>query len=167
MILLSRPEQLRHLAQIHVEEAGRSGRWLALGQGIGVLRQVYFADTVRAAERLAERGLVGVGYKRFWGHFGFWEAFRFPEDDWTYPATPLPAEEWTVERMTRARYLHAGSVNTVVEGMDELVETANPEWFAWLFDQGLLPRAELKKQLETFGTQVLPRYRRGGYIDKS
>jgi hypothetical protein len=46
----------------------------------------------------------------------------------------------------------------VVQRMDELVETANPEWFAWLFDQGLLPRAELKKQLELFGTQVLPRY---------
>jgi hypothetical protein len=46
-----------------------------------------------------------------------------------------------------------------VQRMDELVETANPEWFAWLLDQGLLPRAELKKQLELFGTQVLPRYR--------
>ena len=38
MILLSRPEQLRHLARVHVEEAGRAGRWLALGEGIGVLR---------------------------------------------------------------------------------------------------------------------------------
>jgi hypothetical protein len=61
--------------------------------------------------------------------------------------------------MVRARYLYAGTVSEVVQRMDELVETANPEWFAWLFDQGLLPRAELKKQLELFGTQVLPRYR--------
>ncbi|MEW6299497.1 MAG: LLM class flavin-dependent oxidoreductase [Thermodesulfobacteriota bacterium] len=162
MILLSRPEQVRHLARVHVEEAGRSGRWLALGEGIGVLRQVYFADNPRAAERLAEHGLVGVGYRRFWGHFGFWEAFRFPEDDVEYPGTPLPMREWTVERMIRARYLYAGSVEAVRERVDELVETVNPEWFAWLFDQGLLPRAELKKQLELFGSQVLPRYRRGG-----
>jgi len=28
-----------------------------------------------------------------------------------------------------------------------------------LFDQGLLPRRELRKQLETFGAQVLPRYK--------
>lgn len=158
MILLSRPEQLRHLARIYMEEAGRSGRWLALGDGIGVLRQMYFADTPRAAERLAEQGLVGVGYKRFWGHFGFWEAFRFPEDDMEYPQTPLPAREWTVERMRRARYLFAGTVETITAGMDELVETANPEWFAWLFDQGLLPRTELRKQLERFGAHILPRY---------
>jgi alkanesulfonate monooxygenase SsuD/methylene tetrahydromethanopterin reductase-like flavin-dependent oxidoreductase (luciferase family) len=160
MILLSRPEQLRHLARIYMEEAGRAGRWLTLGEGVGVLRQVYFADSRRAAERLAEQGLVGVGYKRFWGHFGFWESFRFPEDEWEYPQEPLPAREWTSERMRRARYLFAGPVDDVVQGMDELVETANPEWFAWLFDQGLLPRAELRRQLELFGAHILPRYRR-------
>jgi hypothetical protein len=44
--------------------------------------------------------------------------------------------------------------------MDELVESANPEWFAWLLDQGLLPREELRKQLELFGTHILPRYRK-------
>jgi alkanesulfonate monooxygenase SsuD/methylene tetrahydromethanopterin reductase-like flavin-dependent oxidoreductase (luciferase family) len=161
MILLSRPEQLRHLAQIYAEEAGRTGRWRALGENVGVLRQIYLADNVRAAERLAEQGLVGVGYKRFWGYFGFWDAFRFPEDEFGYPAQSmrLPPSEWTVERMRRARYVYAGPVSTVVERMDELVETANPEWFAWLLDQGLLPQAELKKQLETFGAQVLPRYR--------
>ena len=162
MILLSRPEQLRHLARIYAEEAGRAGRWLAVGENIGVLRQVYFADSLRAAERLAEQGLVGVGYKRFWGHFGFWEAFRFPEDEIEYPAgaVRLPPEEWTVERLRRARYVYSGSVDAVREGMDELVESANPEWFAWLFDQGLLPREELRRQLEIFSTHILPRYRR-------
>ncbi|MSQ47173.1 MAG: LLM class flavin-dependent oxidoreductase [Deltaproteobacteria bacterium] len=161
MILLSRPEQLRQMAQIYAEEAGRAGRWLAVGQNIGVLRQIYFADSVRAADRLAEQGLVGVGYKRFWGHFGFWEAFRFPEDEVEYPAgtTRLLPEEWTTDRMQRARYIYAGSVDAVREGMDELVESANPEWFAWLLDQGLLPRQELRKQLEIFGTHILPRYR--------
>lgn len=126
-----------------------------------MLRQIYFADSVRAADRLAEQGIVGVGYKRFWGHFGFWDAFRFPEDEIEYPAstTRLPSEEWTTERMRRARYIYAGSVDAVREGMDELVESANPEWFAWLFDQGLLPRQELRKQLEIFGTHILPRYR--------
>lgn len=158
MILLSRPEQVRHLARVHVEEAGRSGRWLAVGDGIGVLRQIYFADNIRTATRLAEHGLVGVGYKRFWGHFGFWDAFRFPEDERAYPAMSLPMQEWTTERMIRARYLYAGPADAVIEGIDELIETVNPEWFAWLFDQGLLPRAELRKQLEIFGSRVLPRY---------
>jgi alkanesulfonate monooxygenase SsuD/methylene tetrahydromethanopterin reductase-like flavin-dependent oxidoreductase (luciferase family) len=161
MILLSQPKQVRQIAQIYAEEAGRAGRWLAVGERIGVLRQVYFADSIRAADRLADQGLVGVGYKRFWGHFGFWEAFRFPEDELDYPANTvrLPSQEWTVERMRQAQYLYAGSVNAVIDGIDELVEAANPEWFAWLFDQGLLPRTELRKQLETFGAQVLPRYK--------
>jgi hypothetical protein len=60
--------------------------------------------------------------------------------------------------MRRARYLFAGTVETIIAGLDELVETANPEWFAWLFDQGLLPRTELRKQLELFGAHILPRY---------
>jgi alkanesulfonate monooxygenase SsuD/methylene tetrahydromethanopterin reductase-like flavin-dependent oxidoreductase (luciferase family) len=161
MIIKSRHEQLRHLAQIYAEEAGRSGRWLPLGSNIGVLRQIYFADNVRAAVRLAETGIVDVGYKKFWGHFGFWEAFRFPEDEFEYPSGEkrLPPDEWTVERMMRANYLYAGSVDDVVRRIDALVDAANPEWFAWLFDQGLLPQAELRKQLEIFGKHVLPRYR--------
>jgi alkanesulfonate monooxygenase SsuD/methylene tetrahydromethanopterin reductase-like flavin-dependent oxidoreductase (luciferase family) len=168
MILLSRPEQLRHLARIYMEEAGRAGRWLALGDGIGVLRQIYFAESRREVERLAEKGLVGVGYKRFWGNFGFWESFRASTDELDYPQKSLPPREWTLERMLQARYLFAGTVADVKAGMDELVMTANPEWFAWLFDQGLLPRAELKKQLELFGAHVLPRYRRGsGTIRRS
>jgi alkanesulfonate monooxygenase SsuD/methylene tetrahydromethanopterin reductase-like flavin-dependent oxidoreductase (luciferase family) len=161
MILLSRPQQVRQIAQIYAEEAGRAGRWLAVGERIGVLRQIYFADSVRATERLADQGLVGVGYKRFWGHFGFWETFRFPEDELEYPAVTerLPSQEWTVERMKQSQYLYTGPVSAVTEGIDALVEAANPEWFAWLFDQGLLPRAELRKQLEIFGAQVLPRYK--------
>ena len=161
MILLSRHEQVRHLAQIYAEEAGRSGRWLPVGSNIGVLRQIYFADTVPQAVRLAEEGMVGVGYKRFWGYFGFWEAFRFPEDELEYPSGKqrLPLHEWTVERMIRANYLYAGPVDEVVQGMDALADAANPEWFAWLFDQGLLPRTELRKQLELFGKHILPRYR--------
>jgi alkanesulfonate monooxygenase SsuD/methylene tetrahydromethanopterin reductase-like flavin-dependent oxidoreductase (luciferase family) len=161
MILLSRPHQVRHIAQIYAEEAGRAGRWLAVGENIGVLRQIYFAENRRAAERLAEHGLVGVGYKRFWGYFGFWETFRFPEDDVDYPSstTRLPVREWTVERMRKARYLYSGSINEVRERIEELRDTANPEWFAWLLDQGLLSQTELRKQLEIFGSQILPHCR--------
>ncbi len=170
MILLSQPKQVRHIAQIYAEEAGRAGRWLAVGERIGVLRQIYFADSIRAADRLAERGVVGVGYKRFWGHFGFWEAFRLPEDELEYPTSVrrLPSQEWTVERMRQSQYVYAGSVDAVTAGIDALVEAANPEWFAWLFDQGLLPRAELRKQLETFGAHVLPRYKdRHGKVSRT
>jgi hypothetical protein len=44
-------------------------------------------------------------------------------------------------------------------GMDTLVEAGNPEYFAWLSDQGMLPLEEVKRQLRIFGEQILPHYR--------
>jgi hypothetical protein len=43
--------------------------------------------------------------------------------------------------------------------MDALVENVHPEWFVWQGDQGLLPVDEIKRQLEIFGSELLPRYR--------
>ena len=34
----------------------------------------------------------------------------------------------------------------------------HPEWFVWQGDQGLLPKDDVKRQLELFGNKVLPRY---------
>jgi len=59
----------------------------------------------------------------------------------------------------RANYLYAGSVDDVMRGIGALVDPANPEWFAWLFDQGLLPQAELREQHEILGIYALPCYR--------
>ncbi len=61
--------------------------------------------------------------------------------------------------MMRANYLYAGSVDDVMRGIGALVDAANPEWFAWLFDQGLLRQAELREQHEIFGIYALPCYR--------
>jgi len=54
---------------------------------------------------------------------------------------------------------NAGSVSDVRKGMDRLVEAGNPEYFAWLSDQGMLPIDVVKQQLRIFGEQVLPHYR--------
>jgi len=66
------------------------------GSNIGVLRQLYFADNARAGVRLAENGIVAVGYKNLWGHFGFWEALRFPEGEFEYPSRGkrLPPDDY-------------------------------------------------------------------------
>jgi hypothetical protein len=42
--------------------------------------------------------------------------------------------------------------------MDRLVDAANPEWFIWQSDQGLLSFDDNRRQLELFGTKVLPHY---------
>jgi hypothetical protein len=62
-------------------------------------------------------------------------------------------------RARRRRNVYAGSVKDMRKGIDTLVEAGNPEYLAWLSDQGMLPRAEMKRQLCMFGEQVLPHYR--------
>jgi hypothetical protein len=42
--------------------------------------------------------------------------------------------------------------------MDILVETANPEWFIWQSDQGYLPLAEVKNQMQRFAREIMPHY---------
>ena len=39
-----------------------------------------------------------------------------------------------------------------------LVEAANPEYFCWNFDQGMIPMDVMKDQLRTFGEKIMPHY---------
>ncbi len=160
-ILISDLQQVRKLAEVYQEESEKAGRYLARGQGIGVLRQFYFGNTRAEALEMAEKGAVDVFYRRFAGHFGFWDAWRLPEDEAKYPAAKglLPQSEWTVDRMIKSHYLLVGTQDDVRREMDALVEAANPEWFCWFVDQGLFPLYEVKKQLEFFGSKILPQYK--------
>jgi alkanesulfonate monooxygenase SsuD/methylene tetrahydromethanopterin reductase-like flavin-dependent oxidoreductase (luciferase family) len=156
MILMSDPPVLSRLCDAYVESAAKAGRTLAKGQSVGVLRQFYFGDD-QQVQKLSEGGLVGLLWKQFWGNFGFWEAFRADGEMGKMP--PLPESEWTVERMKKYDYVYAGSESDVRKGMDRLVEAGNPEYLAWLSDQGMLPIDVVKQQLRTFGEKILPHYR--------
>jgi hypothetical protein len=51
----------------------------------------------------------------------------------------LPTSEWTVERMCKAKYAFAGTVDQVEAEFDALKRIGSEgelEWFAWFFDQG-------------------------------
>ncbi len=110
---------------------------------------------------LAERGAAALFYRRFNRIYGFWEAFRLPGDDEKFPLAKggLPRSEWTVERTVNAHYVFAGTVDDVRREMDTVVDAVNPEWFAWWSDQGGVPLYQVKKQLELFGTKILPQYK--------
>jgi len=131
-----------------------------LGQRVGVLRQFYFGQNKEAAFRLAEIGTAGIAFMRYWGHFGFFEAFRLPGDEEKYPRGKalLPPSEWSVDRMEKAHYLFMGSESDIRRKMDELIEASNPEYFMWNFDQGFLPMDVMKEQLKLFGEKILPHY---------
>jgi alkanesulfonate monooxygenase SsuD/methylene tetrahydromethanopterin reductase-like flavin-dependent oxidoreductase (luciferase family) len=158
-ILISQPPQLRKLVEAYQEEARKANRQLKLGESVGVLRAVYLADNHAKAEKLAEEGVIGTAFREFFYHFGFFEAWREAADDAKYGKKMLPAEEATIARMERADFAYLGSVEDVRRRMDALVENAHPEWFVWQGDQGLLPLAEARRQVEVFGKELLPRYK--------
>ena len=51
-----------------------------------------------------------------------------------------------------------GTVDDIRRKMVAVQERMNPEYFLWLCDQGYLPLLEVKKQLEMFGTKVMPEF---------
>ena len=132
MTLVTHPHAMARVAKLFQDESAKTGRKLALGQRIGVLRQIYFGQN-------KEEDLSGsprwappeIAFSRFWGHFGFFEAFRLPGDEekWPRGKALVPQSEWTVDRMERAHYLFMGSESDIRRKMDELVEAANPEYF--------------------------------------
>ncbi len=160
-ILISQPPQLRKLVEAYQEEARKAGRTLPLGENVGVLRAPYLAENKEQARKLAEEGICGVGFRQFFYHFGFFEAWREPEYEVKYPSRKvmLSAEECTIPRMERADFTYLGSVDDVRWNMDAMVENVHPEWLVWQGDQGFLPKDEVKRQIEIFGKHLLPRYK--------
>jgi alkanesulfonate monooxygenase SsuD/methylene tetrahydromethanopterin reductase-like flavin-dependent oxidoreductase (luciferase family) len=160
-ILLPQPEVVRKFVEAYKEESAKVGRTLKLGENVGVVHAVYMADSRQRALELGDQGVCGVAFRKFFHHFGFSEAWREPGDEAKYPSgkVMLPASEVTVERLARVKFAFAGTVADVRKEMDELVENVHPEWFVWQGDQGLLPIAEVKRQVEIFGNELLPRYK--------
>ena len=107
-----------------------------------------------------------AGFHAYFAGFGFWEAFRFPEDAEKYPLdpyTPLPPAEWTVDRMRKVKYGLAGTVDQVKREIEALATIhggdGDLEWFGWFFDQGFMPLDEAKRQIELFAKHIIPAFR--------
>ncbi|HZP44202.1 MAG TPA: LLM class flavin-dependent oxidoreductase [Candidatus Binataceae bacterium] len=160
-VLLPQPPVVRQFAEAYQAEAEKAGRKLKLGESFGVLHCVNIAENKQKAYELAEQGILGVGFKQFFHHFGFSEAFRLPEDEARYPSgkVMLPASELTMDRFEKNKFAYFGTPSDVIREMDAVVENVHPEWFVWQSDQGFLPLDQVKRQLEIFGKEILPRYR--------
>ncbi|MGH7840784.1 MAG: LLM class flavin-dependent oxidoreductase [Candidatus Binataceae bacterium] len=160
-ILLPQPEVVRKFADAYVDESAKHGRKLKLGEKIGVVHSLYLADSVAQAKELGQSGVCGVGFGQFFHNFGFSEAWRLPEDEAKYPSgkVMLPASEVTMDRLQKIKYAYFGTVADVRREMDELVENVHPEWFVWQGDQGFHSKDQVRRQIETFGKEILPRYK--------
>jgi alkanesulfonate monooxygenase SsuD/methylene tetrahydromethanopterin reductase-like flavin-dependent oxidoreductase (luciferase family) len=159
-ILLPQPPVVRKFVEAYQQESRAAGRNLKLGENTGVVHCVYLAKNKEEACKLGNEGVIGA-FRRFFHHFGFSEAFREDQDEARYPRgkVNLPASEVTVERMERVDFAYTGTVDDVRRGLDAMVENVHPEWFVWQGDQGLLPLAEVRRQIETAGKEILPRYK--------
>jgi alkanesulfonate monooxygenase SsuD/methylene tetrahydromethanopterin reductase-like flavin-dependent oxidoreductase (luciferase family) len=161
VLLSPRTTDVRRLAELYQSEAAAAGRKVGLGRGIASAHSVVIARDKQEAYKIAEAGIGDCYYRQFGGVFGFWEAFRMPEDEHNYPTgkATLPPSEWTIERLDRCEYMYSGPVADIRRRMDQLVEQANPEYFNLGGDQGFLPLEMVKDQIRTFGEQIIPHYK--------
>ena len=152
---------MRQFVEAYVEESHKAGHGVKLGERIGVLHGIYLAEDKQRARQLGKQGMAGVAFPGLFHYFGFSEAWREPADEARYPRgkVMLPASEVTVERLERVKFAYVGTVDDVRREMDAMVENVNPEWFVWQGDQGFLPKEVVRKQIETFGREVIPRYK--------
>lgn len=163
-IIKTFPSEFRRLCEVFRDEAGRAGRQLEVGQGVGTLRSAYFANTEAEGLELARASGHWI-WKEWFGKFGFWEAWRSPEDAVKYPLdphTPLPPKEWTVERLRDVKMILVGPPEKIREDFADIATVHGAgqlEWFSLLVDQGVMPFDEVKRQLILFGKEVLVHHR--------
>ena len=163
-ILVAHPPEFRRLCRVYQEVGAAAGRRLRLGESVGAFRAVHFGRTEAEAVALL-RDTNYAGFHSYFGGFGFWEAFRTPEDAKRYPLEPytaLPPAEWTVDRMRAVKYALAGTPEQVRAEVDDLQSLGGGgtlEWFGWFFDQGFMPWEEEVRQIELFAKHIIPRFR--------
>ena len=149
-ILIAHPPSFRELCEAYREEAAKAGRQLALGESVGAFRSVHLGDSYTQAYSLGAE-CQGAGFIEYFSGFGFFEAYRFPGE-----TTPVPN---TFERMVESKYALVGTTDDIKRELEALQKNSNVEWFGWFFDQGLMPWDETRRQLETFGREVLPAFK--------
>jgi alkanesulfonate monooxygenase SsuD/methylene tetrahydromethanopterin reductase-like flavin-dependent oxidoreductase (luciferase family) len=89
-ILVAHPPDFQRLCTVYRDVAAENGRTLGLGQSVGAFRAVHFGKTEAEAVGLL-RDTNYAGFRHYFGGFGFWEAFRTPEDAAKYPLDAGPA----------------------------------------------------------------------------
>jgi alkanesulfonate monooxygenase SsuD/methylene tetrahydromethanopterin reductase-like flavin-dependent oxidoreductase (luciferase family) len=140
------------LKQFRACQAGAAevGRNLALGQGIGLAREVVVADTDEEAMELGRNGGCFI-WTKFFEPFGFNAALARPDEDWrTIPNT--------FESMCERGLTICGSPDTVARKIEQTLKKLPAEYF-WLFTYNeLIPQKALMRSFELLTEKVLPHF---------
>ncbi len=160
-IFISEPKTFNAWCESYRQIAGQAGRKLGLGEGVGAVRSVTIGRTREEAFELGAR-TTGSTFLHYFGPFGFLEPFRRPGDPAGYPLQ-LGDEVGVFKRLVEDRYALCGTVDDILKEMDSLATCHGDgvlEWFSWnFFYQGLSSSGEQERQLETFATRVMPRFK--------
>jgi alkanesulfonate monooxygenase SsuD/methylene tetrahydromethanopterin reductase-like flavin-dependent oxidoreductase (luciferase family) len=138
LIFLPFPGMAIKGAGFYTDEAAKAGHSFPLGRNIGLARLIYLGDTREQALERARNGSIFL-FRQFHAKF--------------YPQIPE-----TIEPLIEAGMAFVGTVDDVREQMAAVREKLDPEWFMLISDQGFMPLYEVKKQLELFGTKVMPEF---------
>ena len=138
VIFLPFPDLAIKGAQFYTDEAAKAGRSLKLGQSVGLCRLLYLGNSYQEAMESARNGSVFL-FRNFHSKF--------------YPQIPE-----TIEPYIESGTAFVGTVDDIRRQLSTVQDKLNPEYFLWLCDQGYLPLYEVKKQLELFGTKIMPEF---------
>ena len=136
----------QELFEVYRDEAAKQGRTVRLGEQMAVLRDVVVAETDEEARELWANSGAFVGAAWF-APFGFGRVIPEPGEE-----GPLPPE-----LMFERSLALVGSVDSVTQQLERLMERLPVEYLmAWQY-VGLIPNEKVLRSLELFATKVLPR----------
>jgi len=135
------------LYAVYQEEANAVGRKLEPGEGLGVLRDVFVADSDAEALELWRQAGAFVGAAWF-APFGFH----------TVLTEPGRVERITPQEMLDSGLVLAGTPDTVSRQLETILDGTPVRWlFAWTYN-GVTPHDKVLRSIELFATKVLPRF---------
>jgi alkanesulfonate monooxygenase SsuD/methylene tetrahydromethanopterin reductase-like flavin-dependent oxidoreductase (luciferase family) len=132
------PDYERHLCDIYAQESGK-----ALGEGMGVLRDVVIADSDEEAKSIWRDSGFFCGHEWF-RPFGFSKGMEDPKTG-------------EVPDLFDNSLALVGTVDSVTRQMERLVKRLPVRWlFLWMYN-GLMAHDRLMRTMELFWTKVMPR----------
>jgi alkanesulfonate monooxygenase SsuD/methylene tetrahydromethanopterin reductase-like flavin-dependent oxidoreductase (luciferase family) len=136
------PVYENHLYDVYAEVSGRPR-----GHGTGLLRDVIIADTDEEAMALWRDS--GQFSGRAWFEpFGFRRGMQDPKT----------GSFLTPEEAVREGYILAGSIDTVIRGVEANMKRQSVDWVFCYTYNSLIPHAKLMTSIERFYTEVMPRF---------
>ena len=143
-------QRMELYAQVRSE---RDGRPFRVGEDQAVMRSTYVASSMEEARRDAEVGIMSS--------FIFNDPFR-GRQVFTNPGEVLDPGVNLDWDFLEPRTLLVGSPENVVEKVHELQEVCHLEYLLVEFAHLGIPLRKTLKNLETFATEVMPRFASGG-----